>query len=126
MINDEHEIGIKKQKVRNEKAHCTDRREDAGTPRPVDAVVFFVIAFAVGVVLVVATRVVSVSPPAIVHDGPLVITQAEVIEHDKHGMCNNTIAQDDGGDEFDVKFRYVARCDKHHVWDRLALNHGRE
>ena len=123
MINDEHEIGIKKQKVRNEKAHCTDRREDAGTPRPVDAVVFFVIAFAVGVVLVVATRVVSVSPPAIVHDGPLVITQAEVIEH---GMCKYTIAQDDGGDEFDVKFHYVAPCNRYHVWDRLLLAGGKK
>lgn len=54
--------------------------------------------------------------------GQKVITQAEVIKHDKHGMCKYTITQDDGGEEFDVRFHHVAPCDRHHVWDRLVVN----
>lgn len=57
----------------------------------------------------------------VVRDGMLVITQAVHIEHDVDGLCCYAVGQDDGGDEFDVKFYYVAPCDRHHVWDRLAL-----
>ena len=57
----------------------------------------------------------------VVRDGMLVITQVVHIEHDVDGLCCYAVGQDDGGDEFDVKFYYVAPCDRHHVWDRLAL-----
>jgi hypothetical protein len=77
-----------------------------------------------GIAFIAAARALTTPKPAIVHDGPLVITQAEVIEQDKYGMCKYTIAQDDGGEEFETKFHLVARCDKHHVWDRLALAGG--
>lgn len=78
--------------------------------------------FLLGIGLVALSDYLFPLPKApVVRDGMLVITQAVHIEHDVDGLCCYAVGQDDGGDEFDVKFYYVAPCDRHHVWDRLAL-----